>query len=176
MPMTVKIEGDGLGDLKKGLAFLKGHRVLVGIPEASGSHGKNDHAKTHRKRKNADGKSGGKSGSLTNVALAFIMTNGSPKKGIPPRPFLEPAIEDSGVRNRIAREMGNAVTRAANGDLGGAMNALNNAGMIGRDAVKDKIGSGVPPPNKPATIRAKGSGVTLIDTANMQGAVTYVIE
>ena len=110
------------------------------------------------------------------MALAFIMTNGSPKKGIPPRPFLEPAIEDSGVRNRIAREMGNAVTRAANGDLGGAMNALNNAGMIGRDAVKDKIGSGVPPPNKPATIRAKGSGVTLIDTANMQGAVTYVIE
>lgn len=176
MPMTVKIEGDGLGDLKKGLAFLKGHRVLVGIPEASGSHGKNDHAKTHRKRKNTDGESGGKSGSLTNVALAFIMTNGSPKKGIPPRPFLEPAIEDSGVRNRIGREMGNAVKRAANGDYGGAMNALNNAGMVGRDAVKNKIGSGVPPPNKPATIRAKGSGVTLIDTANMQGAVTYVIE
>ena len=176
MPMTVKIEGDGLGDLKKGLAFLKDHRVLVGIPESSGSHGKNDHAKTHRKRKNADGESGGKSGSLTNVALAFLMTNGSPKKGIPPRPFLEPTFDDSGVRNRIGREMGNAVTRAANGDLTGAMNALNTAGMIGRDAVRNKIASNVPPPNKPATIRAKGSNVTLIDQADMLKAVEYVIE
>ena len=157
MPMYCKIEGNGMGDLRKGLSFLKSHRVLVGIPQANDEN----------------------HGNLTNVQLAFIMSKGSPKKGIPPRPFLEPTFDDSGVKNRIAREMGNAVKRSANGDYGGAMMALGQAGTIGRDAVKNSMG-GTPPPNSPATAERKrkkrGDAVTLIDTAQLQGSIIYIIE
>ena len=75
--------------------------------------------------------------------------------------------------------MGNAIKMAANSDYTGAMTSLGHAGTIGRDAVKSSMG-GTPPPNSPSTAerkrKKKGDAVTLIDTAQLQGAIIYVIE
>lgn len=152
--MYLKIDGSGADALKKALSLLKDRRVLIGIPQAS------DQAR----------------GQITNVELAFIMTNGSPKHGIPPRPFLEPALEDKDTQDKIAREMGKGFQAAINGNAAGITEALSSAGMVGQNAVKSKIASSVPPPNKPETVKRKGSAVTLIDTGNLQGAITYVVE
>lgn len=136
-----------------GIDFLKSHQVLIGIPESSGPH----------------------DGNLTNVELAFIMSNGSPLKGIPPRPFIEPALDDAEVKSKIAREMGNAAKAAIEGSFGEAMNSLGAAGMIGQSAIQVNMG-GTPPPNKESTIRRKGSDVTLIDTVSLRKAIAYVVE
>ena len=144
---------DALQKLLDGLAFLESHQVLIGIPEAEASS----------------------RGSINNVELAFIMTNGSPLKGIPPRPFLEPGIASSEAKGQIAREMGNAVKQAIEGNLSGARASLEKAGLIGQSAVQTNMG-GIPPPNKPETIRRKGSSVTLIDTGSLRQAITYVVE
>ena len=53
--------------------------------------------------------------------------------------------------------------------------ALNKVGIAGQNAVKNGM-PGTPPPNKPATIARKGSAVPLIDTSNLQGSITYVVE
>lgn len=139
--------------LLDGLSFLENHQVLIGIPEANASS----------------------RGSINNVELAFIMTNGSPLKGIPARPFIEPALELSEVKEQITREMGNAARQAIEGNLGGARAFLEQAGLIGQSAVQANMG-GTPPPNKPETIRRKGSDMTLIDTGSLRQAITYVVE
>lgn len=144
---------DAMQKLLDGLAFLENHQVLIGIPEA-----------------NAGGR-----GSITNVELAFIMSKGSPLKGIPARPFIEPSLELSEVKGQITREMGNAVKQAIEGNLGGARASLEQAGLAGQSAVQANMG-GTPPPNKPETIRRKGSSVTLIDTGSLRQAITYVVE
>ena len=97
MGMYVKISGEGLGDLKEAVAFMKNHRVLVGIPAANG----------------------GSRGEVTNVELAFIHTNGSPRLRIPPRPFLEPAIEEA--KGKIEEHMKASAQAAIEGDTGAAM-------------------------------------------------------
>lgn len=165
--ITVDITADNTQAFREGLAFLENHRVLVGIPE--GSEPREDGSE------------------ITNVELAFIMTYGSPLKKIPPRPFIEPAIEDATVKAQLAREMGNAARQALNGEFGSAMDSLGKAGLVGQGAVQEKMG-GTPPPNAPSTIRQKKAKVrnkkdreatspqTLIDTTNLRGAITYVVE
>jgi len=42
-------------------------------------------------------------------------------------------------------------------------------------AVVDEINSGVPPPNAPSTIKAKGSSKTLVDSGEMRNHVDHKI-
>ncbi len=167
--MRVSISGDGLGDLKQAVAFLRGTKVRIGIPDGGGSHG-----------------------GLSNVELAFILTNGSPINRNPPRPFLEPALEQSDVQNKITRHMKAAAKAAVEGNLGAARNQLDMAGQAGEDGVKDYMISGGFEPNsgftinggwmrnrvsgKPFYAEPKGSSRPLIDTGNLQGSITHIIE
>lgn len=167
--MYVKISGDGLKDIKEAITFLKSNRVLVGIPSAS---------------------AGGRGEGMTNVDLAFIHSNGSPKHHIPARPFLEPAIAEA--TDSIAGRMKEAAIKAIDGDTGAAMNELHKAGMYGENAAKDYIGSGNHAPNAPITIaggwmrnhvshkpfkvEGKGSSTPLIDTGSLRSSITHVIE
>lgn len=168
MGMYVKISGDGLGDLKDAIAFLKNNRVLVGIPAANG----------------------GSRGEVTNVELAFIHTNGSPRLRIPARPFLEPAIEQA--KDQIEGRMRASAEAAISGDTGAAMDELHKAGMYGENAAKDYFTGGHFAPNagitveggwmrnrisgKPFKVKGKGSSQPLIDTGSLRSSITHVIE
>ena len=168
MGMYVKISGEGLGDLKEAIAFMKSNRVLVGIPQANASS----------------------RGEVTNVDLAFIHTNGSPRLRIPARPFLEPAIEQA--KDQIEGRMRASAQAAIEGDTGAAMDELDKAGMYGENAVKEYFTGGHFAPNagitveggwmrnrisgKPFKVKGKGSSQPLIDTGSLRSSVTHVIE
>ena len=168
MGMYVKTNGKGLDDLKEAISFLKNNRVLVGIPQANSAS----------------------RGEVTNVELAFIHTNGSPRLRIPPRPFLEPGIEEA--MDKIEGRMKAAAEAAVEGDTGAAMGELEKAGMYGENAVKDYFTGGHFAPNagitveggwmwnriahKPFKVKGKGSSTPLIDTGSLRSSITHVIE
>ena len=168
MGMKVKISGEGLGELKDAIAFLKDKRVLVGIPQAKAvSRGK-----------------------VTNVDLAFIHTMGSPRLRIPPRPFLEPAIDEA--KDKIAERMKAAAQAIIEGDAGAAMDELHKAGLYGENAAKAYFSGGHFVPNagitveggwmrnrisgKPFKVKGKGSAAPLIDTGSLRSSITHIIE
>ena len=160
MGMYIKSEGKGLDDLKKRLEFLKHHKLMIGIPEK---------------------KSARKGGDITNVALAFIHTNGSPRRGIPPRPFLEPGLVTTGALDRISTLMGEAVRAAANGQQSEAVAILKAAGQVGENSVRAYISAGISPGLAESTKKAKAkkkstSPVPLIDTGELLKSITYVIQ
>ena len=153
--MPIKETGNGLADIKKAITFFKHNRCLVGIPQEKGSR---------------------KSDEITNVELAFIHSNGSPVRNIPPRPFIEPAIAQPEVKRKIAERMKAAAMQAIEGNTSAAMTEMHKAGQYGENAVKDYIGSSNLTPNSEATIRRKGSNAPLIDTGSLRSSVTHVIE
>lgn len=153
--MPIKESGNGMADIKKAITFFKNNRCLVGIPQAKGSRSKDE---------------------ITNVELAFIHTYGSPKRNIPARPFIEPAIAQPDVKRKISERMKAAVLHAIDGDTGAALLEMHKAGQYGENAVKDYIGSDNLTPNSEATIRQKGSDAPLIDTGSLRSSVTHVIE
>ena len=71
---TVKVKKD-MRNLLKELDALAQKRVLVGVPEDADSRGEEGY-KTP----------------IGNAALAYIHDNGSPRQGIPARPFMQPGI------------------------------------------------------------------------------------
>lgn len=153
--MFVKESGDGMADIKKALAFFKENQCLVGIPQEKGPRIK---------------------GEITNVELAFIHSFGSPKRNIPARPFIEPAIAQPDVKQKIAERMKAAALQAIDGNTGAALTEMDKAGQYGENAVKDYIGSSNLTPNSPETIRRKGSNAPLIDTGSLRSSVIHIVE
>lgn len=141
-----------LNNLRKGFLWAGRTDVLVGIPQETNA----DH------------------GGISNAELLYIHTNGSPARGIPARPTIQPAIQDPEVRQRLQSMFGKAFTMALLGNIAGAEQVYNQIGMIGANAAKAKFGN-IGPPLKPATIAAKGSSAVLIDTGALRNAVTYVV-
>lgn len=133
---------------------LKKHEVLVGIPQEKNS----------------------KRGSVTNAELLFIHTNGSPVRGIPARPVLQPAIEHD--KERVGTALGKAVDAAANGKKEQVLPALEKAGMLGANVCKAWFTnpSNGWKPNKPETVKRKNSSRPLIDTSEMRKSITYVVK
>lgn len=132
----VTVANDRTKELLESLRKLSSVDVLVGIPEEESS------------------REGGK---VTNAELAFIHSEGSPLNGIPPRPFIEPAIEDSENSEIISVELRKAGESALEGNIDKMTRYLVRAGMQGQNAVRDwftnpKNGW---PPNSPSTVLAK---------------------
>lgn len=160
MGMYIKSEGEGLGDIKKALQYLKHHKLYIGIPEKETSR---------------------QGGDITNVALAFIHTYGSPKRGIPPRPFLEPGLVTTGALEQISTLMGEAVRAALKGQQSAADSCMTKAGLVGERAVRDYISAGLSPGLAESTRKAKArkgstADLPLIDTGSLLKSITYVIE
>ena len=168
--MNVTVKGEGLKKVAAGVAFLKSHKVRIGIPDGGGGGGDK----------------------ISNVQLAFILTNGSPVNHNPPRPFLEPGLAQPKVQKKIMRHMKAAAKAALEGDTGTAMNQMHMAGQAGEDGVKDYMVDGSFAPNSPFTINGgwmrnrvsgkpfhadpKGSSKPLIDSGNLQTSITHVVE
>jgi len=152
---TVKIDemNDELKAIEESMEMLMKHEVLVGIPEEGG----------------------GKPSGISNAALLFIHTNGSPLKGIPARPVIEAALDQNS--DQVAEVLKECADAGASGDVGAVMPALERAGMQGQNICRDWFeGANGWAPLKPKTIERKGSAGVLIDTGQMRGAITYKVE
>lgn len=151
--VEIKEAGKLLLNLVRGFQFVQHTNVYVGIPqESNGSHG-----------------------NVTNAELLYIHTNGSPSHNIPPRPTIEPAVNEPETARSIQDQLTAGITMALAGNLGGAEAAYNRAGMIGASAAQAMFGSSALAPNAPSTIARKGSSAPLIDTGALRAAVTYVV-
>lgn len=142
-------------NLKAGFAALSRLDVLVGITQGTAA----------------------RKGNINNAALMYIHTNGSPARSIPARPVIEPAIKADENWKAINAELQKAAQAELEGEAQLTINFLRKAGQIGADASKrwfvDSRNGWAP--NRPSTIRRKGSSQPLIDLGNMRKAITYVV-
>ena len=144
-------------DLGQILKDLKKKQVYVGVPEETASRPKEG---------------------INNAALVFIHTHGSPIRHIPARPIIEPAIEATGNKEPIAKELGIALKECLDGNQVMAEASLEKTGMRAQNIVRawfDDPRNGWAP-NSPTTIKRKKSDKPLIDTAEMRKAITYVVK
>ena len=162
--ITAKMNEKGSEALKAFNDFIK-NQVLVGIPEDNTSR---------------------ESDTITNAALLYIHSNGSPLQGIPARPVIEPALAHN--KERLSQYMADAYTKALRGDTGGAMQALELTGMAGQTAAQEWFTNPANgwPPLKESTLQSsskshkgkrgdRGSPRPLIDSGNLRKAITYVV-
>lgn len=108
----------------------------------------------------------------------WLQRHGSPLWQIPPRPIIEPAIEDPQNRNQIAAQLEAAMQSALGGNLTEAKQKLRSAGMVAANLVKGWFTN---PrngwaPNAPGTISHKGSDRPLIDSAQLRNSITSVVD
>ena len=158
MKPTVKTGSrDAAAKLRKSLAALARKRVLVGIPED-----------TTARRK----------GEMTNAALMYLHTHGSALQHIPPRPVIEPAVQDAQNRAPVTQELGAAAQAILDEKPTEAKQHLQKAGQLGANAAQRWFTNPANgwPPNAPATVARKGSARPLIDTGQLRRAITYVVE
>lgn len=114
---------------------------------------------------NTDARSEGSSNATIYAANEF----GVPSKGIPERSSLRSTID---TRQREYTALGaHLADRVGRGELT-ARQAHEILGLRIVADIKRAIQQGVPPPNKPATVKAKGSSKTLIDSGQMVNSIT----
>jgi hypothetical protein len=114
---------------------------------------------------------------INNAQLLYIHTNGSPIRGIPARPVIEPAILAPDNKASISEELKQAAKAALDGKPQAMKQFLKRAGLDAQNRVRKWF---VDPrnhwaPNAPSTIRRKGSDKPLIDTGQLRAAITYVV-
>lgn len=115
---------------------------------------------------------------ITNAELMFILSKGSPIRGIPATPIIEPAIVAAGNKEAITAELAGAAKATLDGDAAGATRLLKRAGMAGQRASQKWFTDPRNgwPANAPSTIAAKGSDRRNINTAALRQAITNVVE
>lgn len=92
---------------------------------------------------------------------------------VPERSFMRSTFDESIDKLNRMR------ARIVEGVYAGKMDADRGAGLLGLQHQQDiqaKIGSNVPPPNAPSTVRGKGSSRTLIDSGTMRQSIRWVVE
>lgn len=116
--------------------------------------------------------------------VAAIQEFGSAPQGIPPRPFMRPAVEEQTTRwNKIAAQGAKAVL--ANSMDAGA--ALDMIGLAAAGDIAKTIAKIDSPPLKPATVKSRQRGYAdketvgnltkpLVHTALMINSLTHVVE
>ena len=93
--------------------------------------------------------------SYSDALSAYIRSKGEPRWHIPPRPFVEPAIEKE--LPKLENEFKNVILQKLQGDKSNSI--LERIGLIARNAIqkfiRDYPGNDLIP-NAPSTIKAKG--------------------
>lgn len=113
--------------------------------------------------------------------VAAIQELGYPAGGIPPRPFLRPAMAENAAGYK------NLILQAVNASVAGSIALNDGVNQIGAKAagdVQNAIRTLTTPPLDTSTIRgrarrhSKGKASTkpLVDTGQMLQAVTYAVE
>jgi hypothetical protein len=110
-------------------------------------------------------------GGFTTVELAMVHEFGSPSAGVPERSFIRAAFEKH--RAEYGETLKKLMARVYSNDMT-VEQVLRIMGLKMEADIRNYVtqGDGVPPPNAPATIAAKGSDRPLVDTGRMLGSVT----
>ena len=182
---------DNASILSKAVQELSNLDVLVGIPEdtAERKDQKDDkinnaelaYIHTHGVRSlpmRKEMEESIKKGKTYGKALQmYIKEHGSPLWHVPPRPIIEPAIEDEVNREIIVDDLKKAAEAALDRDERKTRDELTKAGLDAQNMVRDWFENPKNewPPNAEATIKQKGSDMPLIDTGELRKSITYVI-
>lgn len=143
--------------LRAKLAHAKDAHVKIGVLESKGGGGSPD-------------------GSSVSLAeLAAIHEFGAPKAGIPARSFLRKTFTDEEGREALSRFL-TRTGRQLIADKLDVKTALDQLGAWAVAQIKKRIKEHIPPPNKPATIKAKGSSTPLVDTGQLINAITWEVK
>jgi len=137
----------------KGLAqrLDREQRVLVGVPEGSGSY--------------EDG--------LTIATIAAVNNFGSADGRIPARPFLQPPVEEGApMYRRLAEVM---LPRVLSGEME-MRTLLEQMGNLAEGHVKQYITDLRVPKNADSTIAKKGSDNPLVHDGHLRQSIRYVID
>ena len=126
-------------------------RVLVGVPEGSGSY--------------EDG--------LTIATIAAVNNFGSADGRIPARPFLQPPVEEGApMYRRLAEVM---LPRVLSGEME-MRTHLEQMGNLAEGHVKQYITDLRVPKNADSTIAKKGSDNPLVHDGHLRQSIRYVID
>lgn len=104
----------------------------------------------------------------------YVHENGSPLWHAPPRPVLEPALDNN--KEQMAELMKDAAIVALEG--GNITPELETIGMQGQNIARDWFTNPANKwaPNSQDTIKRKGSDKPLIDSGEMRKAITYIVK
>lgn len=182
---NITITKDISKDLIKSLDELASKVVCVGIPQEEDknrgkdgiknaellyihTHGVRD--KTMIKEMQHDLNTGTP---YSEVHELYVHEHGSPLWNSPPRPVLEPALENS--KDLISEQMKKAINAALDG--GDVQIEIDKVGQIGENAAKDWFTNPENkwPVNSKETVKRKGSDNPLIDTGELRKSIKYVI-
>jgi len=107
---------------------------------------------------------------------AYIASKGSALWKIPPRPIIEPAIENEANAELISEQLAN-VAKAFSESADKGAQEMEKLGLLGQSIIQDWFDNPANgwPENAQSTIDAKGSDRPLIDTGNLRKSMTYVI-
>lgn len=162
MSTNVTVTKDRTKDLAKALKALTTREVLIGIPSE----------KAQRQPDQDDPEP------LNNAEIGYLQEHGSPEANIPARPFLAPGVASIG--DEAAKRLAAGARRALDGDLPAVDKTLNAVGLIGQNAVREKITDGPFVPLKASTLanrkrRGRIGDRPLIDTGQLRNAVSFVV-
>lgn len=121
MKSGVSVVVDKSKSLEAALKALTEREVLVGIPA--------EKAQRQAAPENDE------DAALTNAQLGYIHEHGSPARNIPARPFLDPGIK--AARGPIVDQLRAGGKAALDGNISGVDAALNKAGIIGQNSVRN---------------------------------------
>ena len=123
--------------------------------------------------------------------LLGIHTRGSPIMRIPPRPVVQPALAQEGLRAGMAEIMLASCEAAMEGDMAGTRQGLEDAGQRGADGIREYIDAGISPPNSPVTlsggwiynrvakkgvpVKGKAGSLPLVDTGMLYDDFDYEV-
>ncbi|HVJ26384.1 MAG TPA: hypothetical protein VM493_02545 [Vicinamibacterales bacterium] len=134
--------------------------LTVGIHEAKGSETK-------------EVREGEEASDMTLSDVAIIHEFGAPSAGIPERSFIRAWADESKARHDEEMAKMAKLVIAGKMDL---ETALARLGLRRQAEVQKRIADGIPPPNSPKTIEAKGSSKPLVDTGQLRSAISHEIK
>ena len=108
-------ESGSIEEIKKRVEEIANTRILVGIPQ--------------------DNKEVNSSKYATNAQKLFINSKGRPARNVPPRPVLEPAIQDK--FDKISEKIREGAIKGLEGDMEGFREDYEMAGLMANTACID---------------------------------------
>lgn len=155
-PASVTFENKDLGKskIKKDLRGLNSYAALVGIPSTAPRP-------VDKKTK--------KPLAINMASLALIHERGSAANNIPARPFMKQTRQRA--EGRFARLLRRLYKQVVDGKVS-PFEGLSKLGMAYEGEMKNTFTTGSFTPNKPATIKRKGSSRPLIDTGHLRQSIT----
>lgn len=155
-PASVTFESKDFGKarIKKDLRGLNSYASLVGIPSTAPRP-------VDRETK--------KPLAINMASLALIHERGSAANNIPARPFMKQTRQKA--EGRFARLLRRLYKQVVDGKVR-PFDGLSKLGMAYEGEMKNTFTTGSFTPNKPATIKRKGSSRPLIDTGHLRQSIT----